>query len=61
MLVSVLLIDLWAHSLTDRMTGFGPVDRGSIPRELVRLTFFTEKSFPANQKRIMVELRSSGY
>ena len=24
--------ELWAYSLTDRIIGFGPVDRGSIPR-----------------------------
>ncbi len=25
----------WAYSLTDRIPGFGPVDRGSIPRKPV--------------------------
>lgn len=25
----------WAHSLTDRITGFGPVDGGSIPPVLI--------------------------
>lgn len=27
---------MWAYSLRDRITGFGPVDRGSNPRRLVR-------------------------
>ena len=26
---------LWARSLMDRIPGFGPVDRGSIPRGLI--------------------------
>lgn len=27
--------DIWARSLMDRIPGFGPVDRGSIPRGLI--------------------------
>lgn len=30
------VLSLRARSLTDRITGFGPVDRGSIPRELIQ-------------------------
>ena len=28
---------IWAHSLTDRITGFGPVDGGSIPPVLIEI------------------------